>query len=302
MSVSEGLAYLDRTLQAGQIASEVLFAGKPCGDWQLSMDGDAPAAFHLVLEGQPWLHFADDPAASRELHAGELLFLPRDRPHLLTASAVRPVEAGTIVAQVEPIGATRGRVGLICGRVAMETEARRLLLQSLPDVVVIANLDAPAPDLLHGIVSAMWHEARHPQAPMTGVLNRLADVLIAQVLRHSIQHGLVAGGLFAGLADPQLSRAVRALLQAPQADWSVEALAGRALMSRSAFAARFQDVVGLAPLEFTRHLRMQGARTMLRAGESIAAAAAATGYESEAAFAKAFKRVTGTSPGSVRPR
>jgi AraC-like DNA-binding protein len=133
-------------------------------------------------------------------------------------------------------------------------------------------------------------------------LNKLADVLVAQVLRFAVVRGLVSSGIFAALSDAHLRRAVLELLRAPEIDWTVEALARKALMSRSAFAARFLSVVGRTPLEFVRDWRMQQATNLLRVGRSVADVAVATGYTSEASFAKAFKRVIGIGPGAVRAR
>jgi AraC-like DNA-binding protein len=146
----------------------------------------------------------------------------------------------------------------------------------------------------------MWQEVLENPRPLAITLSRLADVLVAQVLRFSISSGLVAGGVFAGLADTQLGRAILAMLREPQRPWTVESLASAAAMSRSAFAARFLEIVRQTPQEFLRDWRMQLAMQMLRKGRSVAEAAEASGYESEASFAKAFKRVTGVGPGAVR--
>lgn len=131
-------------------------------------------------------------------------------------------------------------------------------------------------------------------------LNKLADVLVAQVLRFAVTAGLLSSGLFAGLADPQLRRATLELIRTPEHPWSVASLAQKALMSRSAFAARFQAVVGRTPLDLLREWRMQVAVGLLRSGRTVADVAITTGYDTEASFAKAFKRVTGMGPGALR--
>jgi AraC-like DNA-binding protein len=296
------LEFLDRTMAHSNLASEVLFAGQPCGDWRLSVPGLGRATFHLVIEGRPWLHMPDAGVAARRLEPGDFVFLPRDAAHVVTESAEAPVLRDTAVERIEALGSVEGRSGLICGRVGMEAGVRRFLLTPLPEVVVMSSSDSRAPAIVSGIVTAMWHEARSHHPPLTMTLNRLADVLIAQVVRYAVKEGMVSSGMFAGLADPQLRRSILALLESPEDSWTVETLAARALMSRSAFAARFLAVVGRTPLEFVREWRMHAAATLLRAGRSVAEAAASTGYETEASFAKAFKRVMGVGPGALRPR
>ena len=294
--------FLDRTMTNSNMTSEVLFAGQPCGDWRLSVPGQGKATFHLVLEGQPWLHMTDTSFAARQLQPGDFIFLPRDAAHVVTATDAPEQKTDTTFERVEPLGTTQDQPGLICGRVTMEAGARRFLLTPLPEVVVMSREDPGTPAIVSGIVTAMWQEARSHHPPLTATLNKLADVLIAQVVRYAIQGGLVSTGMFAGLADPHLRRAILALLESPQDDWTVEALAAKSLMSRSAFAARFLAVVGRSPVEFVREWRMQAAATMLRAGRSVAEVAASIGYQSDASFAKAFKRVMGIGPGAVRPR
>lgn len=295
------LEFLDRTMTYGNLTSEVLFAGQPCGEWRLSVPGNGKATFHLVLEGAPWLHVGEG-TAPRQLQPGDFVFLPRDAPHVVTPHSNLPERLDTSVERVDALGAHEGQSGLVCGRVSIETSVKRFLLAPLPEVIVMAR-DTPAtPAIVGGIVTAMWHEARSHHPPLTATLNKLADVLIAQVIRYSVQQGLVSSGLFAGLADPHLRRALVALLDAPQSEWSVDALAAKALMSRSAFAARFQTVIGRSPVEFVREWRMHTAAALLRSGRSVAEAAAASGYDTDASFAKAFKRVMGVGPGAMRPR
>jgi AraC-like DNA-binding protein len=175
-------------------------------------------------------------------------------------------------------------------------------LAPLPDMVVMPAGSEEAPKIVPGIVELMWEEVRGHERPLSVTLNKLADVLVVQVLRFAVRQGLVNSGVFAALADPQLRRAVLELVRAPEQAWSVEALAQRALLSRSAFASRFQSVVGRTPLDFLRDWRMQLAVGLLRSGRSVADVALATGYDTEASFAKAFKRMIVVGPGAIRAR
>ncbi|MGE3597137.1 MAG: AraC family transcriptional regulator [Dehalococcoidia bacterium] len=296
------LELLDRSLASSALASDVFFSGEPCGDWRMNTSGSGHAAFHLVLRGSPWLHFPHNVELRRQLRSGDFVFFPRDTPHVLTASADAPPDIETVLGEVRPIGATDDQIALLCGKLVLEPYAQRFLLAPLPDIVVMPAGSEEAPRIVPSIVSIMWDEVRGHERPLSVTLNKLADVLVVQVLRFAVRQGLVTSGVFAALADPQLRRAVLDLVRAPEQAWSVELLAQKALMSRSAFASRFQSVVGRTPLDFLRDWRMHLAVGLLRSGRSVAEVAAATGYDTEASFAKAFKRMVGIGPGAVRAR
>lgn len=296
------LELLDRVLASTSLASDVFFVGEPCGEWRLNTSGSGHAAFHLVLRGSPWIHLPGRAESRRQLRDGDFAFFPRDVAHVLTNTEHTPANTVTNMEAVRPIGTTDGETALICGRLRLEPYAQRFLLAPLPEMVVMPNTDANTPKIVPGVVSIMWDEVRGQDRPLCVTLNKLADVLVAQVLRFAINGGLLSSGAFAGLADPHLRRAVLELIRAPEKAWSVESLAQKALLSRSVFAERFQSVVGRTPFDFMRHWRMQIAVGLLRNGRSVADVALATGYDNEASFAKAFKRVIGTGPGAMRPR
>ena len=296
------LDYLDKALATTPLATDVFFAGEPCGEWRMNTYGRGDAAFHLVLKGHPWLHLPGQPALRRQLHAGDLAFFARNASHVLTESPEVPERFDTVVGSVMAVGAIEEQTALICGTLKLEPYTQRVLLAPLPEVVVMASDADGVPPIVPAVVSSMWTEVRGTVQPLSMTLNRLADVLIAQVLRYVVTQRLATSGIFAALADGHLRRAMLEMIRSPQQEWTVESLARRALMSRSAFAARFQTIVRRTPLEFVREWRMQHAMTLLRAGRSVADVAVASGYQSEASFAKAFKRIVGVGPGAVRSR
>jgi AraC-like DNA-binding protein len=134
------------------------------------------------------------------------------------------------------------------------------------------------------------------------VVSRLADVIFIQIVRgHLASLGGQGTGWLAALADPQVGAALSLLHRSPETAWTVQALAQHVAMSRSAFAARFTRLVGDPPLHYLTRWRMQKAAGLLREGHStIAQVAEAVGYDSEAAFSKAFKRAQGAAPGAYR--
>lgn len=143
-------------------------------------------------------------------------------------------------------------------------------------------------------------------APGSGlVVNRLADVLFVQCLRAHIASRSEAynNGLLRAIFDPQLGVALKSMHEKVAAPWTVETLATASGMSRSAFALRFKEVVGETPLEYLTNWRMQSAATLLQKGDQkLVDVARSVGYESDAAFSKAFKRMTSVAPREFRRR
>ena len=293
---------LDRVLASTTITSDVFFAGAPCGEWRMANADSAGigATFHLVLEGEAWMHLCDGNSAPRRLARGDIAFLPRNALHVLTDSAQPPETIDTRVDSVSPAAQAGDGAVVVCGKLQLDADAQRFLLAPLPEIVVLPTADVAAPSIAGAIVTTMWQQVRGPVPALSVTLNKLADVLVVEILRDAVRRKLVASGVFAGLADPQLRRALIEVLRRPEQPWSVDGLAAAAAMSRSTFATRFQAVVGSSPLQFLREWRMRRAQMLLRDGRSVADVAAQVGYESEVAFAKAFKRVIGVGPGAVR--
>jgi transcriptional regulator GlxA family with amidase domain len=133
------------------------------------------------------------------------------------------------------------------------------------------------------------------------VITRLADILVIQAIRHWVQHNATAqSGWLGALKDKRIGRAMAMIHRDPSRDWTVASLAQASSMSRSAFAQRFTALVGVPVVEYLTGWRMNLAQAWLSQGLSMAEVAARTGYQSDVAFARAFKRVQGFNPGSLR--
>jgi AraC-like DNA-binding protein len=145
-------------------------------------------------------------------------------------------------------------------------------------------------------------EVRGQQPGNELVVSRLTDILLVQVLRAWLaESGEVEGNWLAALRDRHVGKAMSLIHGEPAHAWTVKELASRAGLSRSPFAARFVRLTGVSPMAYLSRVRMQKAAGLLRSqGASLADAAAASGYQSEAAFSKAFRRHFGAPPGQYR--
>jgi len=262
-----------------------------CGDWRLNDTGLAQAAFHLVAAGEVWLHLRA--AEPQRLATGDLLFLPRDTWHVLAASPGLDGEESRLPA---PDGAPSAE--LVCGLYqGADAEFARLLL-GLPDLLLIRAGDG-------GRQIAVLVElllAEDPRAPgATAMLGALSDMLLVQLLRCCLARRLIQGGLLAALADRRLAPVLAAMHADPGGAGSLPELAARAALSRSAFAARFQRLLGVSPGQYLAELRMAEAQRLLRDADlSVVQIGERVGYATEAAFRRAFRRIIGVPPGALR--
>lgn len=266
-----------------------------CGDWLVNTSGHGRASFHLVSSGTCWLHM-DPPAEPAQLLAGDVVFFPADSMHQLTPGPGQPSGQNRL-----PPPDSGEQTRLVCGLYRSRDRELERILRGLPKVV-IARADGRGSAMARTI-TLMAEEAQTGEPGTQLVLNALSDALLALLLRESIAQGKVQDGLLGGMNDARLAPALAAMHAAPGQAWSVDALAVKAMLSRSAFAERFQRILGTSPASYLARLRMNEARALLQDNEiSVAQIAERLGYATEAAFRRAFRRVVGSTPGDARRR
>lgn len=266
--------------------------------------------FHVVTSGAAWLEPYE--AHAQWLRPGDLALVPRGEGHLLR-SAPGVVAPGILELPRESIsdrheilryGGHGAPTTLLRGAVRFDHPAARNLVEVLPAVIHIETSASPYPDRMHSTLALLAAEAMEPRAGGEAVITRLADILVIQALRTWIETDPAAQtGWLGALGDPQIGRAISLIHRDPAREWTVAALADELAMSRSAFAARFTELVGEPAMHYVTRWRMTVALDALQAeGATVAELAGRLGYRSDAAFARAFKRVTGRSPGVINGR
>ncbi|MEV0221565.1 AraC family transcriptional regulator [Streptomyces sp. NPDC050704] len=280
--------------------------------WGLRFAASSGAGFHVVLQGSAWLLPSE--GAPVAVGPGDVVFLAHGCGHGLASDPgvplreVRPREDGT---WPEPTPAT-GQLGevpdtvLLCGAYHLDRARAHPLLSELPEVVHLPTRIG-AHRSLRAAVELLGAELEDPQPGSDTIVTSLLDTLLLYMLRawwQREQHG--SGhptGWSAALTDPAVTAALHAIHEAPSHPWTVEQLAGRAGLSRATFARRFTSLVGEPPLTYLTWWRMTTAGRLLRGGDvPLRLIAQRTGYTSEFAFAKAFKREYGVAPGQYRRR
>lgn len=264
--------------------------------------------FHVLTLGECWLEV--DGSEPYRLVPGDLALVPHGAGHRLVSAPGEAV-AGLFDLprayasdryEILRQGGGGEPTALICGAVRFDHPAAQQLVRLLPRVLEARISDPAQRDWLFSTLRLMESEARVMRPGGETVITRLADILVIQAIRAWIEQdpGAQTGWLGA-LQDRQLGRALSLVHREPETDWSLGALADAAAMSRSAFAARFSEKVGMPAMQYVTRWRMHVALGWLQEREvGVAELAERLGYQSEAAFSRAFKRCIGVSPGRVR--
>ncbi len=261
---------------------------------------------HVVTAGRCWLEV--EGAEPRLLEQGGLALVPHGAGHVLR-SAPRaeaeplfdiPVEKVSERYEVMRHGGGGDLTQAICVVVRFDHVAAEHLTALLPRVLHVDAWEDGEGGWLQSTLRFIAGEAKELRPGGETVITRLADILVIQMIRRWIDSEPERGWL-AALRDEQVGRALTSIHREPEREWTVARLAKEAGMSRSAFSERFTRLVGESAGRYLTQWRMQLARTRLReTSEPVAVLAGSLGYQSEAAFCRAFKRVFGAPPGSVR--
>jgi AraC-like DNA-binding protein len=279
--------------------------------WGLQVDGSATAKFHLVLDGRATLTLDEPGAASAELSAGELALLPHGSGHLIQddrGSRARPLEH--VLAELPAEAAERltygghgRRTSLLCGGFALAPGLPENLLSMLPPVLVLDTADTGVSCWLEPTFGLLRNEIAADAPGGPAMLAKLADVFLAEIVRRYLSSldALTFSVPSAAADDPSVGAALALLRAQPDAPWTVADLARKVGLSRTAFAARFRDLVGEPPMSYLARVRLGNAAGYLSATDkTVGQIAHMVGYSSEASLSKAFRRAFGRAPGEYR--
>jgi AraC-like DNA-binding protein len=275
--------------------------------WSITFPQQPLLRFHFVSEGPCWVH--TEAEGWQELSAGDLVLLPQGVEHRLASSpdvtgnsitSCQVTRHGGNVCEVVQQG--EGDASMIfCGSMALGAYALHPLINLMPAIVRSRDIATNDP-MINPLLEAMAIEASEPRMGSATILARMADLLTARLIRCWVKgNDSSTTGWLAAIRDPHLGRALVAMHRAPGNNWTLESLSVLAGQSRSVFAERFSAILGEGAAHYLARLRMQLAEEWLgQNGMPVAEVASKLGYESEASFARAFKRITSVSPGAVR--
>jgi AraC-like DNA-binding protein len=291
-------------------ASEPWVAETPSG--QAIVDAMFPGSehlisYHVITKGSCWASVPGEPPT--RLSAGDIIVLPHGDTHVLSSTPglrrtpemalYRMPADGKLPVRIS-MGDPRGdAVHFVCGFLGCDAHPYNPLLTALPRVILLSGHAGGA---LAAYVQFALAESKEPRMGGQCVLGRLSELMFVDVVRHYLET-LPADrtGWLAGLRDPFVGRALTAFHRDPAHAWTIESLAKKVGLSRSALAERFTQFVGQPLMQYMTNWRMQLAANHLLSGmESMAVIANRVGYDSEAAFSRAFKKSVGAPPSRWR--
>jgi AraC-like DNA-binding protein len=272
-------------------------------------DAEHVTIFHLLTEGGCNIKLPDSSEAW-QLNAGDVIILPRGEAHLMGSDLhLAPVHAASLVEPPDASGMMRisyggsgARVRFICGYLSGDPRLCRPLLESLPSIVLVRLCE---PEKISWITETMRFATQETSSPGIGssvILSRVSELIFVEALRrYAASLPDSQQGWLAGLRSPHVSRALSLLHARPAYPWTIEELSAQAGLSRTALAERFQRLLGEPPLRYLMRWRLAlAARQLRETQEPLTRIAERVGYDSEAAFNRAFKREFGAPPAAWR--
>lgn len=296
---------VSEVLRSFAVRSTIFCRSELRAPWAFRVEGESVAKFHLMLEGSALLLCGSEAFA---LTAGDLVVLPRGAEHTLAdepRSQAAPLEQ--LLREHGADGGSRLHYGgdgsltrLLCGGFSLAEGITGSTLALFPDVLHMAS-DPGALPWLEPVLAALTAEADDGQPGASAIVAKITDVFLAQALRTWLLAKEPEGTVLDArlILDDSIAKAVHTLNNSPSEPWSLDRLARHVGLSRTALSTRFRERVGQPPMRYLSELRLRRAAEELAAGRpTLHEVAHRAGYDSDAAFAKAFKRRFGLSPGA----
>jgi AraC-like DNA-binding protein len=274
--------------------------------------------YHVITKGSGWAAIVGEPPV--RIEAGDVIMFPHGDPHVLSsAPGIKPLRLApewVYETRDEPkpipivfhtvhefsygAAAPESPVNLACGFLGCDLRPFNPLIGTLPRLLHVPAGGAGA--WTSQVMQQAVHESQNRRPGGDAVLERISEMMFVDAVRRYVERLPEAStGWLAGLRDRHVGRALALMHENPARAWTVDVLADEIALSRSAFYERFVRLIGQPPMQYLAQWRMQAAANLLRGSHApVASIALDVGYESEAAFARAFKRLVGTPPATWR--
>lgn len=318
---------LSEVLSAVRLTGSVFFDVTASSPWVAEappsaeiVDAVMPGAqhaieYHVVTRGSCWISLVGGaPFEPVQLREGDIAVIPHGEPHAVSSAPGmraepnldlhrRSNDVGDLPFKLKTGNDDASDAHLICGFFACDVRPFNPLLEALPRFMRISRGASSAADgLLEQFIRSASAEIHDKRAGAQSVLNKLSELLFIEAIRSHMDELRTENiGWLSALRDPLVGRAIALLHAQPARSWTLEELAAESGASRSALASRFAHLMGYPPIQYLTRWRMQlAAKRLNERGVKIAAVAQEVGYDSEAAFSRAFKKISGRSPSEWR--
>jgi AraC-like DNA-binding protein len=309
-----GAVYFDVLAGAPWIATT---PGAPSLRARVMPELDHVVAFHIIMHGTAWAQLTDEPQSALRLDAGDAVFVPRGHSHSLSSEQNNSSEScnraepdsdrrpasDALPFELREFGGQGERARFVCGFLGCVARPYNPVLDALPPLLHVRGSSA-AGMLTFDLMRIALAESRQPRVGGETILAKVSELMFLHAVRQHIDSlPAQSTGWLAGLRDRHVSAALRAMHAKPAESWTLTTLGREAGLSRTAFATRFRELLGVPAIHYLSNWRLQLAANLLhQQAMSIAQIAAHVGFGSEAAFNRAFKRQVGMPPGAWRLR
>ena len=303
---------LSDILETIHLKATIYFRTDFSAPWAVTMPAfERVARFHLILRGR--CHVTLVPDRTFDLDVGDLILIPSGKTHVLADSAGRqPIPLDQAITEAGYDGRGPFRIGaadphaatqMICGHFAITQGGDHPLLRALPEAVVVTASERAGHPLLDETLQLLVRRAFAEGLGAAAAIKRLSEVLFIEAVRASMERNPELTKIMQAMTDQHIGRALELVHTMPSDPWSVDSLAKSIGMSRSRFAERFTDLVGMAPMTYLAEWRMQKALARLfQANVGIKEIATEAGYQSTASFTRAFTQRFGAPPKAYRAK
>jgi AraC-like DNA-binding protein len=271
-------------------------------------------SYHIILKGLGWVVLPG--VGSTRFEAGDILVFPHGDPYAMlstpdqmpefdseaTVQFFRDMAAGRLPFVIQEGGGGPVRAEFVCGYLGCDVRPFNPVLATLPRLLHVKRRTGGKGGMIDALIEFTLAEARTPRVGGASIRVRLSELMFVEVVRRYLET-LPARqtGWLAGLRDPAIGRVLSMMHERPSRPWKLSELAEQAAVSRAVLAERFAHLVGCPPMQYLALWRMQVAARLLADGDvKVAAVGHEVGYESEAAFSRAFKKAAGVSPAAWR--
>ena len=278
-------------------------------------DAEHVIEYHVITNGSCWASVIGSDAESVRLTAGDIVAFPQGDAHVLSSAPgmrgeldlnlfKRPESAAQLPLLLNLDGGGQDKAHIVCGFLGCDSRPFNPLLESLPRILHVRGSTTARSGWIDEFTRFAVLEAKEKRAGGNGILAKLGELMFVELVRNYVEAlPSESNGWLAGLRDRHIGRALSLLHERPTHAWTLDQLAKEVGVSRSSLAERFTNFVGTPPMQYLQKWRLQIAASRLLEGVSnIATIAAEIGYESEAAFSRAFKKTAGAPPAEWRSK
>ena len=294
---------LSEILRLARLKNCVYFQSDFTAPWGMEMGASPFAQYHVVVRGQCWLTLKGE---RHLLATGDVVLLPWGDAHTLKNDpSTEAIPGQQVLAAIQsgeqPFQDGEVTARLLCGHFELDRNINHPFMRDLPNLIHIKGMGMESPNWIEAITPMLIGETGMVQPGTEIIVERLAEVLLIQVLRSYLFNLAEGQGFLAALADKHINGALKFIHSGAHTEMTLADVAKAVGVSRSSLAVRFKELVGDTPMNYLTNWRMLKAKELIRSGSlPLVDVAEQVGYTSEAAFSRAFKREHSQSPSAFR--